>query len=103
LNILKRLLFKNNTLNDKNLIYINEVNGIYLCIVFLDRIQEIEFYIGFPFIVVGMFFQRVGGQVVADKTRLIDTIRKKFPSIEKIKDTYEALCNYLQVLMKKRY
>jgi ATP-dependent DNA helicase RecQ len=33
----------------------------------------------------------------ADKTRLRDTIRKKFPSIEKIKDTYEALCNYLQV------
>jgi len=33
----------------------------------------------------------------ADKSRLIDTIRKKFPSIEKIKDTYEALCNYLQV------
>jgi ATP-dependent DNA helicase RecQ len=33
----------------------------------------------------------------ADKSRLIDTIRKKFPAIEKIKDTYEALCNYLQV------
>ena len=33
----------------------------------------------------------------ADKTRLTDTIRKKFPPIEKIKDTYEALCNYLQV------
>ena len=33
----------------------------------------------------------------ADKTRLTDTIRKKFPAIEKIKDTYEALCNYLQV------
>lgn len=33
----------------------------------------------------------------ADKTRLTDTIRKKFPSIERIKDTYEALCNYLQV------
>jgi ATP-dependent DNA helicase RecQ len=33
----------------------------------------------------------------ADKSRLIDTIRKKFPSIEKIKDTYEVLCNYLQV------
>jgi ATP-dependent DNA helicase RecQ len=33
----------------------------------------------------------------ADKTRLRDTIRKKFPPIEKIKDTYEALCNYLQV------
>jgi ATP-dependent DNA helicase RecQ len=33
----------------------------------------------------------------ADKSRLTDTIRKKFPSVEKIKDTYEALCNYLQV------
>jgi ATP-dependent DNA helicase RecQ len=33
----------------------------------------------------------------ADKARLTDTIRKKFPEIEKIKDTYEALCNYLQV------
>jgi ATP-dependent DNA helicase RecQ len=33
----------------------------------------------------------------ADKTRLTDTIRKKFPEIEKIKDIYEALCNYLQV------
>lgn len=33
----------------------------------------------------------------ADKRRLTDTIRKKFPPIEKIKDTYEALCNYLQV------
>ena len=33
----------------------------------------------------------------ADKARLIDTIRKKYPAIEKIKDTYEALCNYLQV------
>ena len=33
----------------------------------------------------------------ADKARLLDTIRKKFPTIEKIKDTYEALCNYLQV------
>jgi ATP-dependent DNA helicase RecQ len=32
-----------------------------------------------------------------DKNRLTDTIRKKFPEIEKIKDTYEALCNYLQV------
>jgi ATP-dependent DNA helicase RecQ len=28
---------------------------------------------------------------------LHDTIRKKFPTIDKIKDTYEALCNYLQV------
>ncbi len=33
----------------------------------------------------------------ADKARLHDTIRKKFPAIDKIKDTYEALCNYLQV------
>jgi len=33
----------------------------------------------------------------ADKTRLTDTIRKKFPPIDKIKDIYEALCNYLQV------
>jgi ATP-dependent DNA helicase RecQ len=33
----------------------------------------------------------------ADKARLIDTIRKKFPPIDKIKDIYEALCNFLQV------
>jgi ATP-dependent DNA helicase RecQ len=33
----------------------------------------------------------------ADKARLVDTIRKKYPAIEKIKDTYEALCNFLQV------
>ena len=33
----------------------------------------------------------------ADKARLLDTTRKKFPTIEKIKDTYEALCNFLQV------
>jgi ATP-dependent DNA helicase RecQ len=33
----------------------------------------------------------------ADKNKLIDTIRKKFPPVEKIKDTYEALCNFLQV------
>jgi ATP-dependent DNA helicase RecQ len=33
----------------------------------------------------------------ADKARLIDSIRKKYPEIEKIKDIYEALCNYLQV------
>src|SRR5512133_2357250 len=33
----------------------------------------------------------------ADKARLTDTIRKKFPEIEKIKDTYEAVCNFLQV------
>lgn len=33
----------------------------------------------------------------ADKGRLTDSIRKKFPEIEKIKDTYEAICNWLQV------
>jgi ATP-dependent DNA helicase RecQ len=33
----------------------------------------------------------------ADKTRLKESIRKKFPEPDKIKDTYEALCNYLQV------
>jgi ATP-dependent DNA helicase RecQ len=33
----------------------------------------------------------------ADKARLTDTIRKKFPPVDKIKDIYEALCNYLQV------
>jgi len=33
----------------------------------------------------------------SDKTRLNDSLRQKFPHIEKIKDTYEALCNYLQV------
>ena len=33
----------------------------------------------------------------ADKSRLNDSIRKKFPPVEKIKDIYEALCNYLQV------
>jgi len=33
----------------------------------------------------------------ADKTRLVDTIRKKYPVVEKIKDTYEALCNFIQV------
>ena len=33
----------------------------------------------------------------ADKSRLTDTIRKKFPPVEKIKDIYEALCNFLQV------
>jgi ATP-dependent DNA helicase RecQ len=33
----------------------------------------------------------------ADKSRLTDTIRKKFPPVEKIKDTYEAICNFLQV------
>ncbi len=33
----------------------------------------------------------------ADKTRLKESLRKKFPPVEKIKDAYEALCNYLQV------
>jgi ATP-dependent DNA helicase RecQ len=33
----------------------------------------------------------------SDKTRLTDTIRRKFPPVEKIKDIYEALCNFLQV------
>ncbi len=33
----------------------------------------------------------------SDKTRLNDSLRKKFPPVEKIKDTYEALCNYLQI------
>jgi ATP-dependent DNA helicase RecQ len=28
---------------------------------------------------------------------LLDNIRKKYPPVEKIKDIYEALCNYLQV------
>jgi ATP-dependent DNA helicase RecQ len=33
----------------------------------------------------------------ADISRISDSVRKKFPPVEKIKDTYEALCNYLQV------
>ena len=33
----------------------------------------------------------------ADKSRLLDNLRKKYPPVEKIKDIYEALCNYLQV------
>jgi ATP-dependent DNA helicase RecQ len=33
----------------------------------------------------------------ADKSRLKDTIRHKFPPVDKIKDIYEALCNFLQV------
>jgi ATP-dependent DNA helicase RecQ len=33
----------------------------------------------------------------SDKSRLTDTIRRKFPPVEKIKDIYEALCNFLQV------
>jgi ATP-dependent DNA helicase RecQ len=33
----------------------------------------------------------------ADKKRLNDSLRQKFPPVEKIKDVYEALCNHLQV------
>jgi ATP-dependent DNA helicase RecQ len=33
----------------------------------------------------------------SDKSRLTDTIRKRFPPVEKIKDVYEALCNFLSV------
>ncbi len=33
----------------------------------------------------------------ADKTRLEDSVKRKFPPVEKIKDTYEALCNFLKV------
>lgn len=33
----------------------------------------------------------------SDKSKLLDTIRKKFPTVDKIKDTYEAVCNFLQV------
>jgi ATP-dependent DNA helicase RecQ len=32
-----------------------------------------------------------------DRKRLEDSARKKFPPVEKIKDVYEALCNYLNV------
>ena len=33
----------------------------------------------------------------SDKRHLEDSLKKKFPPVEKIKDIYEALCNYLQV------
>ena len=33
----------------------------------------------------------------ADKSRLTESLRKKFPPVERIKDIYEALCNYLMV------
>jgi ATP-dependent DNA helicase RecQ len=33
----------------------------------------------------------------SDKKRLEDSLRRKFPPVEKIKDTYEALCNFLLV------
>ena len=32
-----------------------------------------------------------------DKNRLNDSLRQKFPPVDKIKDTYESLCNFLQV------
>jgi ATP-dependent DNA helicase RecQ len=33
----------------------------------------------------------------SDSSRLSDSVRKKFPPIDRIKDVYEALCNYLQI------
>jgi ATP-dependent DNA helicase RecQ len=33
----------------------------------------------------------------SDKSRLEDSLRRKFPQVEKIKDVYEALCNFLNV------
>jgi len=33
----------------------------------------------------------------SDKNKLIESLKHKFPPIEKIKDIYEALCSYLQV------
>jgi ATP-dependent DNA helicase RecQ len=33
----------------------------------------------------------------ADKSRHSDSVRQKFPETDRIKDVYEALCNYLQV------
>jgi ATP-dependent DNA helicase RecQ len=33
----------------------------------------------------------------ADKSRLKDNLRQKFPSTDRIKDVYEALCNFLQI------
>jgi ATP-dependent DNA helicase RecQ len=33
----------------------------------------------------------------ADKSRLNDMMRQRFPPVEKIKDIYEALCNFLEV------
>ncbi len=33
----------------------------------------------------------------SDKKRLEDSLKRKFPPVEKIKDVYEALCNYLNV------
>lgn len=34
---------------------------------------------------------------LSDKSRLNDSLRRKFPPVEKIKDIYDALCNYMQV------
>jgi len=33
----------------------------------------------------------------SDKKHLEDSLRRKFPPVEKIKDIYEALCNFLRV------
>jgi ATP-dependent DNA helicase RecQ len=33
----------------------------------------------------------------SDRTRLQDSLRQKFPPVERIKDVYEALCNYLNI------
>ncbi len=33
----------------------------------------------------------------SDKNKLIESLKHKFPPVEKIKDIYEALCSYLQV------
>jgi ATP-dependent DNA helicase RecQ len=33
----------------------------------------------------------------SDTSRLKDSVRKKFPPIDRIKDIYEAVCNYLQI------
>lgn len=33
----------------------------------------------------------------ADRSRLADSVRHKFPPVEKIKDVYEALCNFLEI------
>ena len=33
----------------------------------------------------------------SDKNRLLESLKHKFPPVEKIKDTYEALCNFLMV------
>jgi ATP-dependent DNA helicase RecQ len=35
----------------------------------------------------------------SDKSRLEESMRRKFPPVNKIKDVYEALCNFLQVPM----